>query len=406
MVLLLRDLFWYAFRVLKERRLRTLLTVVGVSIGPLALVMMVSVVSGYSLYVVNELSSLGQNLILVYGSSDYVFSQRDLDFIKSLDGVLVVEPFYMVSGVVDSVFSEKHVSIYAVDMDALFKAFPKLRVVKGYPPSDHEISYALIGYWVSHDMLSGREVYSVGDVLRITITRVYGPGIYEVRRVYVRISGVLGEYGGTIVLSPDNTVFLPLDSGRRLLGLDRWTGILVITSSPSYVEPLILKLREAYKGAATVVSFREIARVVSRIAASINFIVFATSLSAFAVATVGIAATMITSVIERTREIGILKALGFTDHQIMALILSEGVVMAGIGCILGILLGIMGAYIMASHGLAIHSPVEIAIKTQPHITPDLILKVAAITIGIGLTGSMFPAYKASKLPPAQALKYE
>ena len=71
-MVLIRDLIWYSLKVLRERRLRSVLTIVGVAIGPTALVMMVSVVSGYSDYVVGELNSLGQNLVLVYSSGDYV----------------------------------------------------------------------------------------------------------------------------------------------------------------------------------------------------------------------------------------------------------------------------------------------------------------------------------------------
>jgi len=137
-----------------------------------------------------------------------------------------------------------------------------------------------------------------------------------------------------------------------------------------------------------------------------SFITFATSLSAFAVAAVGIAATMINSVIERTREIGVLKALGFTDGQVMSLILSEGIVMSIIGGIIGIILGVIGANMLATRGFTIRGATELRIYAPPLITPDLIIRTFIITITIGILGGLFPAYRAAKIPPAVALRYE
>jgi len=216
----------------------------------------------------------------------------------------------MTVGYIDTPFGSRQVSIYAIDYDVLFKAFPRLEIIEGTRPNSHDTCCGIIGYWVSRDIVRGHVVCTPGDVLRITIVHSLGRGQYSVRRVNIRVAGILGEYGGAIGLSPDNIVFLPLDSGYRLLGLRKWTGLIVIVEKPEYVELITEKLRRDYHGLASIVSFKEITHAVSKIASGINYIVFSTSLSAFAVATAGIAATMITSVVARTREIGVLKALG------------------------------------------------------------------------------------------------
>jgi len=75
------DAFRLAFKALRERRLRSSLTVLGIMIGPLVMVMMGSVVAGYSDYIVNQIASLGQNVVVIYPSSEYKLTQEDLDYI-------------------------------------------------------------------------------------------------------------------------------------------------------------------------------------------------------------------------------------------------------------------------------------------------------------------------------------
>lgn len=400
------DLIVYAIKALTERRLRAVLTIVGIAIGPLALVMMTSVISGYSDYVENQILGLGQNLVVLFPSRNYRFSQKDIDFIKTMDGVSDVRPFYSTQGIMRTSTGEQKVFIYAVDPNIILRTFSGLNIVEGTIPSPNEVTSAIIGYKIAYDPITGEKMFEVGDAIQITIAEVIEAGKIKIKRLYVRVAAILNEYGGAPFLSPDNTIFLPYAAGKRVLGMDDWSGILVLAESPAYVDYLAKQLRQAYRDAADVISFVEIARVVSSITAAMSFITFATSLSAFAVAAVGIAATMITSVIERTREIGVLKALGFTDGQVMSLILSEGIVMSIIGGVIGIVLGIISANILASRGFVIRGATELRIYAPPLITPDLIIRTFLITITIGVLGGLFPAYRAAKIPPAVALRYE
>jgi putative ABC transport system permease protein len=116
---------------------------------------------------------------------------------------------------------------------------------------------------------------------------------------------------------------------------------------------------------------------------------------------------MITSVIERTREIGVLKALGFTDFQVLLMILMESVAMSLIGGAIGIALGTVGAHMLASRGFEITTAqVIMVIKASPKITVTGISRAVLLTIFVGVLGGIFPAYRASKIPPAIALRYE
>ncbi len=400
------DVIRLAFKSLGERRARALLTIVGISIGPFALVTMISVVSGYSDYVTHQIESLGQNLIVVSPRENFKLTDKDLDFMRSIPGVEDAEPFYMVHAKVRVGSEDKDVTIYATSIDLIFKAISGLKVAEGTTPSPTSVVEALIGHDIAYTS-NGRKVHSVGDALTITIFKPkHGEG-FEIKRVTVLVSGILSKFGGAFFLSPDTSIYLNKNAGHTILGLNQWSGVLILAKNSKYVPYIVKVLQKAYENNVNIISFQGIAKIVSSIAGAMNFITFSTGLSAFAVAVAGVAATMITSVMERFREIGVMKALGFTDMQVLIMILTEGLIMSILGAVVGISLGVAGAHVLASRGFVIKGAIStIVIKAPPKISADLILRTLSITIAVGLVGSIFPAYKASKIPPAVALRYE
>jgi putative ABC transport system permease protein len=394
-----------AFKALSERRLRAALTIVGIAIGPTALVAITSVVKGYSDYIIDRIQGLGQNLVVVFPSANYQLTERDLNYFRSLDGVYRAEPFYAVTGYVKRGTEKVKVQVYCVDLTVLMDALKGLKIAEGGIPPPYAHSRAVVGYYIAFDE-NGRNYYRVGDVVGVEIPIVEPGGRLKVRRVNVAVSGILAEFGNAFVVNPDTTVFLPLEAGRRLLGLTSWSGVLIVASDPVYVENITRHLRRVYADRVTVVSLIEISRVVASITAAMNFVTYATGLAAFAVAAAGVAATMITSVIERTREIGVLKAVGFTSADVVAMIVLEAVIMSLLGATAGIALGVLGAHILASHGMVIRGAHTFVIRAPPAITPELIASTLALTIAVGVLGSSIAAYQAARIPPAVALRYE
>ena len=405
LALALLDYAYYALRSLSERRLRAALTIVGIAIGPMALVSITSVVKGYSGYIIDRLQGLGQNLVVVFPGSDYRLTEQDLSYFRSLEGVKRAEPFYAVTGYVRRGGEELRVQVYCVDLTILMDALRGLRIREGSIPPESMPTHAVVGYLIAFDE-EGRRYRRLGDIVTVEVPWVEPGGRVRVKRVNVIVDGILDEFGNAFVVNPDTTVFLPLTAGRRLLGLTDWSGVLIVTEDPAYVEPVTKHLRRVYGSRITVVSLIEISRVVASITAAMNFVTFATGLAAFAVAAAGVAATMVTSVIERTREIGVLKAIGFTSADVVAMILLEAVLMSLIGAALGIAVGSVGAYILASRGMVIRGAHELVIRAPPAITPDLILQAVALTLAVGVLGSVIPAYQAARIPPAVALRYE
>jgi len=403
---MLADFVRLSLKALSERRTRAVLTIIGIAIGPLVLVMMSSVVGSYSSYIVEKVTSLGQNAIAVFPTENYQLDEEDLNYLRTLHTVTRAEPFYNTQGVLKRGNEELKASIFAVDYNLLFEAIGSLEIGEGTIPPESNIIYSIIGRKIAYK--DSEKYFGLEDVLTLTIPKIEGGKITGKKTVNVVAGAILEEYGGALIVDPDSTVFMCFEAGKRLLGLDKWSGILILVSDPANVKPTVSTLRQHYEEKVQIIAFSSIAEAISSITGAINFINFSTSLSAFAVAIAGVAATMITSVMERTREIGVMKAIGYTNSQILLMILLESIMMSLVGGAAGISIGVVGAYILSSRGFTIGGIGEsgIVLQLSPLITPLLIIQTLTLTMLIGLVGGVLPAYRASKIPPVVALRYE
>ncbi|MEM2147139.1 MAG: FtsX-like permease family protein [Candidatus Bathyarchaeia archaeon] len=403
---MLADFFRLSLKALSERRTRAALTIIGIAIGPLVLVMMSSVVGSYSNYIEERITSLGQNAIAVFPTENYQLDEEDLSYIRTINTISRAEPFYNTQGILKRGSEDLKVSIFAVDYDLLFDAIGSLQIREGSVPSESNIIYSIIGRKIAYK--DNEKYFGLEDILTVTIPKIEGGKITGKKTVNVVAGAILEEYGGALIVDPDSTVFMCLEAGRRLLGLNKWSGILVLVSDPADVKPTVSALRQHYEEKVQIIAFSSIAEAISSVTGAINFINFSTSLSAFAVAVAGVAATMITSVMERTREIGVMKAIGYKSSQILLMILLESIVMSLVGGTAGISMGVAGAYVLSSQGFTIGGIGEsgLTLQLNPLITPALIIQTLSLTMLIGLIGGVLPAYRASKIPPVVALRYE
>lgn len=140
-----------------------------------------------------------------------------------------------------------------------------------------------------------------------------------------------------------------------------------------------------------------------RINQGLSFIDTATwaiSLLAIIIGGVGVINTMIMSVYERTREIGVLKAVGWKSRRILGMILGESIVLTLIAALVGIIIGIVGVEVLLSITPSTQGILE------PAYSPELFLRALGIALLVGIIGGIYPAYRASRLAPTEALRYE
>ncbi len=398
----LTDIIRFALTVLRERKLRAVLTIIGIAIGPAAMVAIIGTVQGYSNVIVGQLSSLGENTIVVFPTGEYSLGSSDITYIKNLKGVDSVTPFYNLRGTYKrSDGKTLDVSIYAIDLNDLFKVISSLKILEGNIPPSTAYSSGIIGYSIAFNE-NNRQMAKIGNVVTIRVA-VAEENKIKVKIYNIRVTGILNKYGNALVMNPDTTIFLPLEAGRTILGLSKYTGILVTVKNSHYISSVNDKIKDKYKDLVNVIEFEEIAHSVGSVINTLNFLLFVLSISAFVVAITGIMATMFTSVIERTREIGVLKAIGYSSTQVLILILTESIIMSIIGGIAGISIGAVGAYILASRSFTMGT---VVLQASPAITPELLLFSLGMAALVGVVGGLIPAYRASKVMPVVALRYE
>lgn len=396
------DLILLAFSALRERRLRAALTILGIAIGPAAMVAIIGTTEGYMDTIVNQLQALGQNTVVIFPAKDYKLSDSDVNKIKKLDHVEDITPFYQSRGQFRRPDGTSMiVTIYALDLSLLNKIVVGSKLAEGSIPPPSLYTNCVVG----NDIVTSKGIkyYDVGKAITVYIPAMKGDKLV-LNSVSFRIAGILAPYGTVFPVNPDASVFLPLQAGKSLLNIKDYSGIFIIAESAEVVDALVDELKSMYGDNIEIISLKEIAKTVTNIINILNNLLFTVSSISFAVAFTGIMSTMFTSVVERTREIGILKALGYSSKDVLMLFLYESIVMTLIGVTIGILSGLIGAYFIA------YRPLRIAgswtVVSEPKITYLLILRALGLSLMVGIVGGLLPAWKASKMVPVEALRYE
>jgi putative ABC transport system permease protein len=227
------------------------------------------------------------------------------------------------------------------------------------------------------------------------------------------VKGVLSQYGSVLFSNIDDTIFISLQAAQILLKTPYFTGMYVITDTPSDVAVVQQNIESYYGTEVRVFSAGAMLSSVESITSQMTVFLGSIGGVSLFVAAVGITNTMFVSVMERTREIGILKALGYRPKQIMGMFLSEAVLSGAIGGVGGTLLGyvlsflIGGAFPFAG-GAAGRGPGFFGggAAFTPVFTPELIAFSLLFPVGVAVLAGLYPAWRAARMNAVVALKYE
>jgi putative ABC transport system permease protein len=181
-----------------------------------------------------------------------------------------------------------------------------------------------------------------------------------------------------------------------------YTGIYVITKDPEHNDKVEKEIRDRFGKNIGVTTPKAIAETIQSILSTFNaFISSIASVSMF-VGAVGIVTTLFTAVIERTKEIGLLKALGFNSLTVLLMFLTESVTIGVVGGMLGVLMGIGGAYLLIRVMPFNFSGGWI----RPVFIPSDLIYVAILSLVLSCVAGLYPAWRASRLSPLIALRKE
>ncbi|OYT60607.1 MAG: hypothetical protein B6U75_01185 [Desulfurococcales archaeon ex4484_217_1] len=244
----------------------------------------------------------------------------------------------------------------------------------------------------------------VGDVIYVSLRNA---------RIALRVEGVLERYGFTFIGYIDESLIVPYDavkklieeaSGRRIIGY----GELIVTAdSVDNVDFITEQLRYLYGKSIVIFAIKDIVKSIVESLKSFTIIIGGIASVTLIVASVGVMNAMFTTVMERTRVIGVLRALGIRKYEVLLNIVLEALILAVIAITAGVPLGIfVGSMLIQGGFLGFRGPRGGLGGIEFMVSNQTLIMVASITLLLTLIGALPPAYRAAKLEPARALRYE
>jgi len=402
--------FWDYFRqagsAMISHKMRSVLSILGILIGVAAVIAMLALGEGAKTAIRAQLAALGSNLLVVRPGSPKLsgiamesgsmtrFTFQDVDAIRRLtQDVRRVSPY--VSGRGQVVYGNKNWNTQVEGVDVDYAPMRASVPAVGRFFSDQEVKLrekvAVLGTTVARELFGDTD--PVGETIKINL-------------VNFRIIGVLPEKGATSFRDQDDTILVPVTTAMyRLLGKQYVDSIFVEAHAPEMLEQLtesleqlIIKqhrLRKEDEDSFQIRNMADIRNTLETTTKTMSLLLGAIAAISLVVGGIGIMNIMLVSVTERTREIGLRKAIGANNHDILTQFLIESILMSVLGGLGGIALGAGAALLIT---LIAGWSVKVSIFS--------VVLATGFSVMVGILFGLWPARQASRLDPIEALRYE
>jgi len=396
------DLILLTFKNISHRGLRSWLTIIGIIIGIGAVVTLITLGTGLKDTILDFLGDLGSNRVFVlkgkgfaaltggrfFAGKETRLTLNDLNSIKKARGVKIAGPVYIEH--VNGGFRTEKVgfTVYGVEPKSFAEGFT-VDVEQGRKLSNSDTNAVVVGHYIAHELFD--EELRVNDML-------------ELNNKTYRVVGVLESTGSE---QDDMTVFLNWRELRNLVtdfDEDDMFAISVLVYEDfnanevaENIKEVLRKQHHVMKGEEdfTVLTYDNLLSIVGNILTVLTAFLSGIAAISLLVSAVGIANTMFMSVMERTREIGILKAIGAEDRTILLLFISEAVILGLVGGLIGVLAGFLIAFL-----------INILTGIKISFSVELTVFALLFSVLVGVVAGIIPARKAARLNPIDALRYE
>jgi putative ABC transport system permease protein len=212
------------------------------------------------------------------------------------------------------------------------------------------------------------------------------------------VPSLLNSTGNPII---DNSIFIDINNGKAILQKKNDYDLLFITYNDiDKVESLVSQVQKYFNNQVTILNSLELVKNITKFIIGISTFISSIAIISLIVGSIGIIITIYTSVVERTREIGILKALGGTNRVILGMFLTESIFLGIIGAFFGIIFGFIGAYLLLNGFLYF---LNLPLSIHPVFNIIEISKIGIVVILLSIFSGLYPAYKGSKISPVNAL---
>lgn len=378
-----------AWKSIKGNKIRAFLTMLGIIIGVSSVIVMVAIGQGSTQEVQSQIGSLGKDVLTVsITGSDVTFKEDDAKELETVNGVDATAP--TVSGRVTAKNGETNTQVSMTGTTSSYLDVRDLELQSGRfiaaLDQDNHSKVAVLG------SDTAQTLFGLGNPVGESI---------QINGSSYKVVGVLESVGSSLGTSGDSTVIVPLSTGQRLASTTSIESVYVKVQDEENINFITNRIEQTMRGVIgeedsySVSSQEDLMETADSVDNTLTLLLGGSAAISLIVGGIGIMNIMLVSVSERTKEIGIRKAIGAKRGNILLQFLIEAVILSSFGGLIGIGLGLVSAEAFTKiTGTAVAYSVPV------------ILMSFAFSLLVGIVFGVFPANKASKLDPIQALRYE
>jgi len=393
-------------------KLRSFLTILGIVIGVAAVIALMSIGRGAQTEILSRIESMGSDLITISPGAPTFGGVRgatgDVRTLTQEDAAAISEQVAHIDVVSPTYSTSLQVVVGGENMNSQVTGVPP-----GYPDiQDLEIAYG--AFFSDYEYQRGTKVVVLGSNVKETLFGDTDPIGQQIRMGtnIVRVIGVLESKEGFMGSSPDDAILIPLTAMQHMVAQprtsqgDRIVSSILLTVSDEeqteyVVDEITSLLRDRHRLGPNadddfrIISIQEISETISEATGTMTLLLGAIAAISLLVGGIGVMNIMLVSVLERTREIGIRKALGAREHDIWIQFLMEAAFLTFAGGVIGVIAGWVVSYFVSRTGIM-----------TTIVSPDIVILAVSVSVGIGLFFGFYPAWNASRLNPIEALRFE